>query len=83
MEGSTKTLKMKFLVLCLLSVSLIYCNNKADQVSSEFESLFQAEFKDSEPGGSVLVKKGNEIVYCKSFESITSSHQLDHNNEDH
>ncbi len=50
-------------------------------MKSEFENLFDNKFADHEPGGVVLVKKGDEIVFLKSYgiEDLETGKKIDTN----
>lgn len=50
---------------CLLMTA---CATRNDKVSlKEFDTMLSGEFKADQPGGSVLVRKGDSIVFLKSY----------------
>lgn len=58
------TKKYKVLAMLLLFFS---CTNTQTNMKREFENLFDEKFSSDAPGGVVLVKKGNDIVFLKSY----------------
>lgn len=57
---------LRFLLITCLVSSCYYHPIKA-QVKEEFETLFDQRFADDEPGGSILVKKGDQVVFLNSY----------------
>ena len=41
--------------------------HKKEQLRSDLDSFIRANFRDTEPGGSLMVRKGDEILYSRSF----------------
>ncbi len=60
---------MKYIIFIISILFLVACNPKQAQskLESELDSLLEKEFSKNEPGGSFLVKKGDSIVYLRSF----------------
>lgn len=50
--------------LCLVIIS---CSEAPMDIESEFENLFAPHFSEDEPGGVILVKKGDEILFLESY----------------
>lgn len=50
-------------------------------MQADFEELFDGKFADDEPGGIILVKKGDDIVFLKSYgvEDIETGKKIDTN----
>lgn len=71
---------MKYYIL-LISILLNACTTTQTNMKSDFENLFDDKFSDSDPGGVILVKKGNEIVFLKSYgvENIETGKKIDTN----
>ena len=59
---------MKYLKLSLLFL-VFSCADKTPDIETEFAELFDKEFTENEPGGSILVKKGSEIIFLKNYGS--------------
>ena len=58
---------MKYYKLFFSLIFLASCANNNHNIKSEFESLFDSKFSDNEPGGIILVKKGAEVIFLKSY----------------
>ncbi len=60
---------MKHIIFVLGIIFLFACNQKQTQsnLESELDSLLEKEFTEDEPGSSFIVKKGDSIVYLRSF----------------
>lgn len=60
---------MKYIIFIFSILVMIACNPKQKQsnLESELDSLLEKEFAEDYPGGSFIVKKGDSIVYLKSF----------------
>ncbi|MFK7748854.1 MAG: serine hydrolase domain-containing protein [Kordia sp.] len=60
---------MKYILLFAICIIVISCADKAtnDNLESQLNILFEEEFSQDEPGGSILVKKGDKIAYLKSY----------------
>ena len=60
---------MEETIFILGIILLIACNpkNPQNKLETELDSLLEKEFSENEPGGSVIVKKGDSIVYLRSF----------------
>lgn len=56
---------MKHFIFILLL--LTSCTKPKMDVISDFENLFDPKFSDNEPGGVVLVQKGDEVIFLKSY----------------
>lgn len=48
-------------------LSIISCSGPSMDITSEFENLFDPHFAEDEPGGVILVKKGEETIFLKSY----------------
>jgi len=63
-------MRISIALVLLFSVYLLFtsCSNTETNTTleEELEALFTNEFSTNEPGGSVLVKKGSEVVFLKS-----------------
>ena len=64
-------MRISIALVLLFSVYLLFtsCSNTETNTTleEELEALFTNEFSTNEPGGSVLVKKGSEVVFLKSY----------------
>jgi len=60
---------MKYILTLIICVSVISCSNKKsnNDLAVQFDNVFKNEFSEDGPGGSVLLKKGNEIAFLKSY----------------
>ena len=59
---------MRLILFLGITLILTSCNfTKSNKIKTELETLFNKEFAKDEPGGSILVKKGDEIVFLKSY----------------
>lgn len=60
---------MKKLLYFIISFIFISCSNKTSNntLETQLDKLFENEFSSEEPGGSILVKKGDKIVFLKSY----------------
>lgn len=59
---------MKAYILISACLLMTACASRNDKVTlQEFETMLSEEFKSDQPGGSVLVKKGDSIVFLKSY----------------
>jgi len=56
-------------ILFLFISSWVYSQSVSlnEKSLNQLHKLFSDEFKDDEPGGSVLIKKGDEIIYSGIF----------------
>lgn len=54
------------LVLMLTSINLS-AQTLENDIASKLHELFRKEFKDSEPGGTILIKKGEQVIYEQQF----------------
>lgn len=70
---------MKYCIILLAILNS--CTNPQAQIKSDFEHLFDDKFSDNDPGGIILVKKGNEIVFLKSYgvEDMETGKKIDTN----
>ena len=57
---------MKYLKLLLLFL-VFSCADKTLDIETQFAELFDKQFTENEPGGSILVKKGSEIIFLKNY----------------
>ena len=64
--GRAKIKSTGILVLCLFMTACA-SNKPADNLSRELDSLLSAEFRGDEPGGCVLIKKGEKTVFLRSY----------------
>lgn len=54
---------MNYTLLSLLIISLLFsCNPKPLPIASELDNYFSKKFKPNQPGGAVLVMKGEEVI---------------------
>ena len=58
---------MRYLKLFLILIVFISCAHNKQDLKSEFITLFDNVFTDNEPGGVILVKKGAETIFLKSY----------------
>ena len=60
---------MRQLRLLFLTFIIISCGGQTPEndLAKELDTLFGSEFKQDEPGGSILVKKGEKTVFLKSY----------------
>jgi len=59
---------MAFFIIVFLAIFSFYsCTNKVSRAETEFEAMFNGIFSPDEPGGSVLVKKGDRIIFLRSY----------------
>ncbi|WP_020571780.1 serine hydrolase domain-containing protein [Neolewinella persica] len=60
---------MKYISFFIICLAVISCSNDPSNsnLESQLDELFANEFSQEEPGGSVLVKKGDKIVFMKSY----------------
>ena len=56
-----------FYSLLLLLLPAVAIAQPVKKSVMDFDSLFQSYFKPNEPGGAVLIIKGNKIIYQKGF----------------
>lgn len=56
-------------VLLLIGCLMTGCitGNQEDDLSHKMDSLLSSEFRQDEPGGSVLILKGDDILFMKSY----------------
>lgn len=67
--------------ILLIAIILNACTTTQPTMKSEFENLFDGNFSDDQPGGIVMVKKGDEIVFLKSYgvEDLETGKKIDTN----
>ncbi|WP_028887652.1 serine hydrolase domain-containing protein [Tenacibaculum ovolyticum] len=60
---------MKHLFLLITCITIISCSKKNtnDTLNLQLNNLFENEFSKDEPGGSILIKKGKNIAFLKSY----------------
>lgn len=58
---------MRYSILIGFFLLLNSCTNTQTDMVSDFEDLFDSKFSEGDPGGVVLVKKGNEVIFLKSY----------------
>ena len=60
---------MKYISLFIFCSIVISCHSQIsrDSVEAQLDQLFSKEFSTEEPGGSILIKKGEEIAFLKSY----------------
>ncbi len=59
---------MKKFILLSAIVIFVSCSNHAQTpLESKLEALFQDKFSPDEPGGSILLKKGEEIIFLRNY----------------
>lgn len=52
---------------CSVFLLLLFCSPAQSTFQSEMENLYENLFKEDEPGGSILVMKGEEIKFMQSY----------------
>ncbi|CAM3985610.1 MULTISPECIES: serine hydrolase domain-containing protein [Flavobacterium] len=69
-----------FLGYIILSINTTFGQPQND-FKTEFDDLFSKRFKQNEPGGSILVKKGNETIFLSNYgiEDITTGKKITEN----
>ena len=63
-------MKQKYITLYILSCLLFYqclAQTKKDSLKFKIDKLLESEIEPSGPGGSVLLKKGEDIIYLKNY----------------
>ncbi|MFL1896151.1 serine hydrolase domain-containing protein [Aquimarina sp. 2-A2] len=63
-------MKQKYIALFFLSFLIFYsclAQTKKDSIKFKIDTLLESEIEPSGPGGSILLKKGNEIMYLKNY----------------
>ena len=60
---------LKYILLCVIWAIAISCSDKSttSNLERQLNALYENEFLKDEPGGSILIKKGNEIAFLKSY----------------
>ena len=58
---------MKYIKIFIILIVFSSCANNKHNIQSEFESMLDSKFSENEPGGVVLVKKGAEVIFLKSY----------------
>ena len=53
--------------LYFIFILLVSCKNPGKPIQSAFLELFDPEFVEDEPGGTVLVQKGADVVFLKCY----------------
>jgi len=53
--------------ILLLASMFVFAQAQQKEIKSELQELFGPEFDALEPGGAIIVKKGNRIVYQQNF----------------
>lgn len=70
----------KTILLFNLFLFLICELHAQKSLSKEFDAYLSKEFKENEPGGSLLIQKGNDVVFMKSY-GLSDMETGDKNNE--
>ncbi len=69
--------------LLFIGIAVISCGTKpsVNDLAKDLEALYSKEFKPDEPGGSILVKKGENIVFLNSYglEDLNSGKEITEN----
>jgi len=55
------------LIIIILALNSCVTNKPTDRLTGELDSLLTAEFRQDEPGASVLVMKGDDILFLKNY----------------
>lgn len=58
---------MKYLLYILYAILIMSCNRTHKDFHTQFENLWDGHLQQEEPGGAILVQKGEEIVFLKSY----------------
>lgn len=60
---------MKYIIPLIICITLFSCKDKTpnDALVTQIDKLFTNQFNPEEPGGSVLVKKGDKIAFLKNY----------------
>lgn len=58
---------MKYIKFLIFLIILSSCTDTKHNIQSEFESMLDRKFSKNEPGGIVLVMKGAEVIFLKSY----------------
>jgi len=67
MHTNFNTPAKQTLYFLLIITMLTACSGKIHKIQHEFENLFDKSFSTNEPGGVILVKKGRDIIFLKSY----------------
>jgi CubicO group peptidase (beta-lactamase class C family) len=57
----------KCIILFFSVIFFASCSDVNKNIRTEFESLLDNKFSENEPGGVILVKKGKETIFLKSY----------------
>src|SRR5665647_2079530 len=60
-------IKSTGILVLFLFMTACTSNKPADNLARELDSLLSAEFRGDEPGGCVLIKKGEKTVFLRSY----------------
>lgn len=59
---------IKIILSSVISVLLISCQQNRERIlAKEIDLLFHQEFTENEPGGAVLIMKGEKIIFSKGY----------------
>ena len=60
---------MRFTLLLIIFNLLVSCSSRTSKSDLEFnlDELYKSKFTQDEPGGSILIKKGDKIKFLKSY----------------
>lgn len=67
--------------ILLIAIFLNACSTPQTNMTSDLEDLFDDKFSDNDPGGIVMVKKGDELIFLKSYglEDLETGKRIDTN----
>lgn len=57
----------KYIILLFSIIFFASCSDVNKNIRTEFESFLDNKFSENEPGGVILVKKGKETIFLKSY----------------
>lgn len=57
----------RFFILLFIIGTLTTNAQSHNKLSNEFDAFLQKEFSSNEPGGTVLIKKGDDTIFLKSY----------------
>ncbi len=60
-------IRIHYLLSALMLVLTSCTNTHHNELEKELSGLFDSQFSSKEPGASILIKKGDEIIFSKSY----------------